>query len=132
MNGRTWVTLGAVLGFLAVAGGAFAAHYLKDVVKLEPASLETFRTGARYAMYHALALVLLGLLAARAPSRACSVSGVAFCLGVLLFTGSLWGLALTGAKWLGPITPLGGVCFLVGWVSLAIAAKGLGTPEKPA
>jgi uncharacterized membrane protein YgdD (TMEM256/DUF423 family) len=125
VNARTWVIAGACLGFVTVAAGAFGAHGLK--ARLEPAMLEVFQTGVRYGMVHALALVLLGLLAARAPSRAATVAGVGFASGVLLFTGSLCVLAVTGVKALGMITPFGGLAFLVGWVALAVAARKLPT-----
>lgn len=123
MNARSWVIAGSILGFVSVAGGAFGAHALK--ARLEPAMLEVFQTGIRYAMIHSLALVLLGLLAARAPSRACTVAGVGFLGGSILFTGSLSVLALTGIKKLGMVTPFGGLGFLVGWVALALAARKL-------
>ena len=123
MNARGWVIAGSILGFLSVAGGAFGAHALK--ARLEPAMLEVFQTGIRYGMVHSLALVLVGLLAARAPSKACSVAGGGFLVGSILFTGSLCVLALTGVKKLGAVTPFGGLAFLVGWIALALAARKL-------
>ncbi len=123
MNARGWVIAGAILGFCSVGGGAFGAHALK--ARLDPAMLEVFQTGIRYAMVHSLALVLLGLLAARAPSRACTVAGVGFLGGSILFTGSLSLLAVTGVKKLGMVTPFGGLLFLTGWIALALAARSL-------
>lgn len=121
---RTWIIAGCLAGFASVAGGAFGAHALAD--RLEPDLLQTFQTGARYAMLHASALLATGLLAALpGPSRrALLVAGIAFCLGLLLFTGSLWTLALTGQRWLGAITPLGGLSFLVGWTALGTSVIG--------
>ncbi|MCK6506105.1 DUF423 domain-containing protein [Myxococcota bacterium] len=116
---RTWFLSGSLVGFVSVAGGAFGAHALEG--RIDPELLETFHTGTRYAMLHAPALLVTGLLSARGRSPACTVAGVAFTAGTLVFTGSLWALALSGQRWLGAITPLGGLCFLVGWLSLARA-----------
>jgi len=114
MQTRTILVLGSLLGLLAVAAGAFGAHALA-----EPES-ETFRTGAEYQMYHALALTLCGLLAERGYRLGVAVW--AFLLGVVLFSGSLYLLVLTETRWLGAITPIGGVLFLVGWLVVALAA----------
>jgi uncharacterized membrane protein YgdD (TMEM256/DUF423 family) len=111
------VTLGATLGGLGVAAGAFGAHALRT--RLEPRLLEVFETGVRYHMYHALALVLVGLLAAHRPQAGFAAAGWAFVVGIALFSGSLYAMALTGVRGLGAITPLGGVAFLVGWGLLA-------------
>jgi uncharacterized membrane protein YgdD (TMEM256/DUF423 family) len=110
---RPIVALGAINAALAVAAGAFGAHGLKD--RLTPHALEIFETGARYHMYHALAMVLAGVLAARAP-------GYAFQIGIVLFSGSLYALALSDVKLLGAVTPLGGLAFIVGWLWLAWTA----------
>jgi len=110
---RALVAAGAINAAIAVAAGAFAAHALRG--KLEPRALEVFETGARYHMYHALAMVLCGLLAATRP-------GWVFQAGIALFSGSLYALALTDVKVLGAITPLGGVAFLAGWIWLAVNA----------
>ena len=110
------VALGAFNGAIAVAAGAFAAHALK--ARLEPRALEVFETGARYQMYHALAIVLAGLLGARGATTAAWI----FAAGIALFSGSLYALALTDLKPVGAITPFGGLAFLVGWVWLAVAA----------
>ncbi|WP_049722772.1 DUF423 domain-containing protein [Gilvimarinus polysaccharolyticus] len=115
-------------GFIAVALGAFAAHSLKDT--LTPELLGAFQTGVQYQMYHALALLMVGLwlqhCRQRAEhqstnvwlNRACGL----FIIGTLLFSGSLYGLTLTGFRLFGPITPLGGVCLLLGWLCLLLAA----------
>lgn len=115
---RTFVALGAASAFLAVAAGAFGAHGLRE--RITPEHLAVFETGARYQMYHALGLVLVGLLVPRLPSA--STSGWLFVLGTLLFSGSLYGIALTGVRKLGMITPLGGLAFLAGWGLLAVAS----------
>ena len=104
---------GALNGAIAVAAGAFGAHALRT--RLEPRALEVFDTAARYQMYHALAMVLCALLAAR-------TAGWIFQLGIVLFSGSLYALALTDVKVLGAITPLGGIGFLAGWGYLAWGA----------
>ncbi len=116
---RLWLTLGACFAFLSVAAGAFGAHVLRD--RLEPSLLAVFETAARYQMFHALALLVLGLVSATSPSRATHIAGIAFVTGTLLFSGSLYALATTGNRWLGAITPIGGVAFLVGWAALAVA-----------
>lgn len=118
---RTFVGLGAILALLGVAAGAFGAHALKD--RLPPDLLVTFETGARYQLIHALALILAGLAAAHLPgSRALDASGWAFVAGIVLFSGSLYALALSGVRVLGAITPFGGVAFMAGWALLAWAA----------
>lgn len=118
---RRFLLLGALSGLLAVAAGAFGAHALRAV--LTPDLLAVFETGARYQMYHALALVLVALVSAAAPQRrTVATAGWCFVLGTLLFSGSLYALALTGLRWWGAVTPVGGVCFLLGWGLLAIAA----------
>lgn len=119
---RIFIAIAAILGGLAVAAGAFASHALKE--KLAERALEIFETGARYQMYHALALLLVALLLTRTEASPTPLiaSGWAFVVGVALFSGSLYALSLSGIKWLGAITPLGGVAFMVGWGCLAIAA----------
>ena len=127
MGGMLWIRIGAISSALAVAAGAFGAHSLKE--KLDATGkAATFETAARYHMYHALALVAVGLAGLHAGrGTALEVAGGAFGLGTLLFSGSLYGLSLAGPRWLGMITPLGGVAFLVGWAALALAAtKGPG------
>jgi uncharacterized membrane protein YgdD (TMEM256/DUF423 family) len=117
---RTLVAVGALSAMVAVAAGAFGAHGLRG--RLTPALLEVFETGARYHMYHALGLLAAGWAAARWPGGAAVTAGWCFVAGTLLFSGSLYLLALTGQRWLGAVTPLGGVAFIVGWLALAWAA----------
>ena len=104
--------------------GAFASHALKD--RLSERALAIWETGTKYQMYHALALIAIALLIARFPSsRLFVVAGYAFISGILIFSGSLYALSLSGIKWLGAITPLGGVALIVGWACLAVAALGI-------
>jgi uncharacterized membrane protein YgdD (TMEM256/DUF423 family) len=118
--GRLFLLIGALSAFTAVAAGAFGAHGLR--ARVAPEMLAVFETAARYQMYHALALLAVAWLAGERRSRAVGASGVAFVLGTLLFSGSLYLLALTGARWLGAVTPLGGAAFLIGWLCLAWSA----------
>ncbi|GAB4207255.1 MAG: DUF423 domain-containing protein [Coleofasciculaceae cyanobacterium] len=119
---RIFIAIAAVLAGIAVASGAFASHALKE--KLTERALDIFETGARYQMYHALALLMVALLLSRAEAAQTPLiaSGSAFIVGIALFSGSLYALSLSGIKWLGAITPLGGVAFIIGWGCLAIAA----------
>lgn len=114
------VLTGAGYGFLGVAFGAFGAHALKH--RLTPELLAVWKTAVEYQLYHALALVLLGLIALQRPSMAISGAGICFALGIMVFSGSLYLLALGGVRWLGAITPLGGLLFLLGWALLFRAA----------
>jgi len=122
MRGQIWIGVGALSGFIAVAAGAFGAHGLK--ARITPELLAVFETGARYQMYHALLLVLVGFLVARAegPTGALNASAAFALAGTVLFSGSLYALALTGQRWMGAITPLGGLGFLLGWLLLAYSA----------
>jgi uncharacterized membrane protein YgdD (TMEM256/DUF423 family) len=123
MGGRVWLRVGAISGFLAVAMGAFGAHGLKE--RLEELGMsQNYETAARYQMYHALAMVAVGLVATSRQGRALAVAGWTFLIGTVLFSGSLYALALSGQKWLGAITPFGGVGFLLGWVAFALASPG--------
>lgn len=117
-----WLGIGALNGLMAVAAGAFGAHFLKS--RLSAEDLTTFETAARYQMYHALALLAVSILAHVRPSSAGSAAGWCMLLGIVLFSGSLYGLSLGGWKWLGPITPIGGLLLLAGWLMLAVAAFG--------
>jgi uncharacterized membrane protein YgdD (TMEM256/DUF423 family) len=117
---RVFLGLGALSAALAVALGAFAAHGLK--ARLSPEALVTFETGARYQMYHALALLAVAWAATRWPGTAVTAAGWLFVAGTLLFSGSLYLLATTGVRALGAITPLGGLAFILGWLALAWAA----------
>jgi len=119
--GRQATTLGAVAALLAVAAGAFAAHGLRD--RLAPTALSAFNTGAEYQMYHALALFALGLFMRKhSTSSYHAVAVWCFALGILLFSGSLYALALSGVRSLGIITPFGGSLFLIGWLALALGS----------
>ncbi len=117
---RLWLLLSAFAGFTGVALGAFAAHGLKH--RLSPEYLTVFQTGTHYQLIHALALFGVGLLALHAPGRLVNLAGGAFTLGIVLFSGSLYLLTLSGIGKLGIITPFGGVAFLFGWVCLGLAA----------
>jgi len=109
---KIYLMLGGIFAALSVILGAFAAHGLKS--KISEQAIVTFQTGVTYQMYHALALILFALVAKQGvPLNWASGFLVA---GTLLFSGSLYALALTGVKWFGPITPLGGLCFIIGWV----------------
>lgn len=117
---RTFLALGAISAAISVAAGAFGAHALK--ARLAPDLLVIFETGARYQMYHALGLGLVAWVAARGGGAAASWAGWLLVAGTVIFSGSLYALALTGVRALGAVTPLGGVAFLAGWIALAIAA----------
>lgn len=117
---RTFLMLAAFFGFTGVALGAFAAHGLK--ARLSAEYLAIFHTGVTYQLVHTLALFGVALLAAHLPGRLVTWAGVAFAIGIVLFSGSLYVLTLTGIGKLGIITPLGGVAFLLGWLCLGLAA----------
>jgi uncharacterized membrane protein YgdD (TMEM256/DUF423 family) len=122
MTANHTIALGAALGALAVAIGAFGAHGLQG--RVTPEHLATFEIGVRYHVYHALALVLVGLLALRAGDapRGARAAAWLFVAGITLFSGSLYVLVLSGTRWLGAVTPLGGVAFIAGWIAFARAA----------
>jgi uncharacterized membrane protein YgdD (TMEM256/DUF423 family) len=117
---RLFATLGAASGFVAVAAGAFGAHALK--ARLSPEMLAVFEVGVRYQMFHALALFAAAWAVGRWPGRAASAAGWLFVAGTVLFSGTLYLLTLSGTRWLGAVTPLGGAAFLAGWACLAWAA----------
>jgi len=117
---RTFAALGAVSALVAVAAGAFGSHALR--ARLAPDLVAAFETGARYQMYHALALLLTAAILPRMAGKAIVAAGWCFVGGIVLFSGSLYLLAVTGVTVLGAITPIGGVAFLAGWLSLIIAA----------
>ncbi len=116
MNSRQTLIAGASFSFLSVAIGAFAAHGLK----LQGYEQMVFETGVRYQFYHSLALLLVGAIAIQKPTWVPNAVPVLFVSGILVFSGSLYILALTGIKWLGAITPIGGMCFLIGWFVLIV------------
>src|SRR5262249_53198947 len=118
---RTFLLIGALLGFLGVALGAFAAHGLRT--RLSPEMLAVFETAVRYQMYHAFAILIVALAIGHAgTARLLVIAGWTFTAGVALFSGSLYVLAITGVGVLGAITPFGGLLFLAGWVCLALFA----------
>jgi len=117
---HVFLMIAAVSGFVAVALGAFGAHGLRE--RLAPDLLAVFEVGVRYQMYHALALVGVALALERWPSSAMQGAGWAFIAGTIVFSGSLYILTLSGQRWLGAITPIGGLAFLAGWALLAYAA----------
>lgn len=123
---KRWFFLAAVMGGLAVVTGAFAAHGLART--LDARMLAAFETGARYQMYHALAMGLAALAGRGQAVQLAHVAAALFLTGILLFSGSLYALALSGVTALGMITPLGGLCLIAGWVVLALAALKL--PEN--
>jgi uncharacterized membrane protein YgdD (TMEM256/DUF423 family) len=114
---KTFFLLGSLFSFAAVALGAFAAHILKE--KLSPDLFQIFEVGVRYHFYHALGLFVVAWALTQYPVLPFSVSGWLFVAGIILFSGSLYVMSLTGIRWLGAITPLGGFCFLGGWLWLA-------------
>lgn len=120
----SFLMLAAFFGFTGVALGAFAAHGLKN--RLSADYLAIFHTGVTYQLVHALALFGVALLAVHLPGRLVGWAGYLFVLGIVLFSGSLYLLTLTGISKLGMITPIGGLCFLAGWLCLGLAAWRLG------
>jgi uncharacterized membrane protein YgdD (TMEM256/DUF423 family) len=117
---RVFLTLGAVSALLAVGAGAFGAHALRQ--QLTPERLEVFETAARYQMYHALALLAVAWAVGRWPGGTTSTAGWLFLAGTVLFSGSLYLLSVTGIRWLGAVTPLGGVAWIAAWALLAYSA----------
>ena len=113
---RLFITIGAASAFLAVGAGAFGAHALKG--RIEADMLDVFEVGVRYQMYHALALLGTAWVVVRWPGPYGSIAGWLFLAGTVIFSGSLYALSLSGVRWLGVITPLGGLSFLAGWVYL--------------
>ena len=118
---RLFSSVGALSALISVAAGAFGAHALR--ARLSPEYLSVFETAARYQMYHALGLFAVAWVLARWPGEWPRRAGWLFIAGTVLFSGSLYALALTGARWLGAITPLGGLAFLGGWVCLFLSVR---------
>ena len=114
---RTFLLLGAVAAFLAVTLGAFGAHGLRG--RLSPEMMAVFQTGVQYHMAHALALILVSAIMGRMSGWLIQTAGWSFVAGIVLFSGSLYALVLTGVRGLGAVTPVGGVAFLAGWAVLA-------------
>jgi uncharacterized membrane protein YgdD (TMEM256/DUF423 family) len=115
-----FVSLGALFALAGVAAGAFGAHALRD--RLEPALLQVFETAVRYQLVHALALLFTGAHARSAPRAGATLAGWLFVAGIVVFSGSLYALVFTGVRAWGAVTPLGGLCFMAGWLALAIAS----------
>ena len=122
MIAKTAATIGALFAGLAVAAGAFGAHALRN--RLEPRDLEIFETAARYQMYHGLALLITAWLLDRGITQA-GLAAWGFTIGTLVFSGSLYLMVFTGMRWLGAITPIGGVAMLAGWCVLILSARRL-------
>ena len=120
LSSRWTLLLAAISGVMTVIFGAFAAHILKT--QLSTNMWSVFETGIQYQAWHSLALLACGIWARIMPSKAVSYAALFFALGIVCFSGSLYVLALTGIKWFGPITPIGGVFFIFGWVALIVAA----------
>ena len=112
--------IAALTGAVAVAAGAFGAHYIKDL--LSPSRFNVYETGARYMLVHAAVLFVAAYIHSVRPHRLLAVSCVGFLLGIVAFSGSLLVLALTGIRWLGAVAPIGGAGFIAGWLLLALAA----------
>ena len=117
---RVFFVLGSVSAALAVGIGAFAAHGLSG--RVTPDMLAVFETGARYHMYHALALLAVAWVSTRGAGGTATAAGWLFVVGTVLFSGSLYLLVVSGQRWLGAVTPLGGAAFIAGWLALAAAA----------
>jgi len=117
---KLFFTIASFSGFMGIALGAFAAHGLKS--RLETDLFEIFEVGVRYHMYHALALLAVAWACNRWPGTLTTASGWLFVAGIVIFSGSLYLLSVTGIRWLGAVTPIGGLAFLAGWFCLALAA----------
>ncbi len=127
---RTFLVVGALAAFIGVALGAFGAHGLRS--RLSPEMLGVFETGVRYQMYHACAILIVALAAARLDGWLIRAAGWSFTGGIVLFSGSLYVLALSGITALGAVTPIGGLAFLAGWACLVAAGLALaGPPIRP-
>ena len=121
MSAITWLRIGAILGALGVTLGAFGAHGLKE--RLDAYSLDIYQTAVTYQMYHVPAVLAVGLLGILGRGGlALELAGWSFTVGILIFSGTLYALSVTGIKWLGAITPIGGLFLILGWIALAVAA----------
>ena len=118
-SAKLFLTIGAILGAVGVGIGAFGAHGLQPYLE-ETGRIETFKTGVTYLWYHSFAVLLVGLISVNNTSKFFNLAGYLFILGILLFSGSLFVLIGTGDTTFGAITPIGGLCFIVGWVLLAV------------
>jgi uncharacterized membrane protein YgdD (TMEM256/DUF423 family) len=122
MNSKTSILTGVVIAALAVAIGAFGAHLLKPTLEAN-GRVETYELAVKYQFYHAFALVICGVLGRPAMSRHHSIASICFAGGVVLFSGSLYLLSTLNEKWLGAVTPAGGLLFISGWIFLFVAVK---------
>jgi uncharacterized membrane protein YgdD (TMEM256/DUF423 family) len=116
-SAQRFLALGSILAGLGVAAGAFGAHALKDI--LDPPMLQVFETATRYVMYHAFGLCIVSWAIDRYPEQRLEKSGWLFLIGILLFSGSLYVVSLAGIRWMGAVTPIGGLAFMIGWLLLA-------------
>jgi uncharacterized membrane protein YgdD (TMEM256/DUF423 family) len=119
---RTFLIIGAAVAFIGVGVGAFGAHGLRG--RISPEMLAVFETGVRYQMYHAIAILVTAIAVSHIDGRLVRIAGWLFTSGIVIFSGSLYALALSGISMLGAVTPLGGLAFLAGWACLIIAAIG--------
>ena len=122
MVGKFWVVSGAILAGAAVAAGAIGTHFLKQTLHMPQGELETYDVAVRYQMAHALALILVGLLSPRQPSRWTRAAGGAFLFGIIVFSGGLYAWLFTGLRPFVLVVPLGGFAWILGWISLAVGA----------
>ena len=120
MSGNMWIACGAMLASIAVAAGAIGSHVLKD--KLEPAALETYETAVRYQMYHALGLIVVGMLVFRGGHGLLTAAGILFFLGTLLFSGGIYAWLATAQKPFVMVVPIGGSAWILAWLLLAAGA----------
>ena len=121
MNERNyWLILGAILAAVGVSAGAAGAHLLQDIIS--EARFITFNKAVRYQMYHSFALIFVALLSSQNPGKALDIAGWLFLAGILLFSGSLYLIVLTGLQWFEVFSPVGGIAFVLGWLSLAYSA----------
>jgi uncharacterized membrane protein YgdD (TMEM256/DUF423 family) len=128
MKGKVWITSGALLAAVAVTAGAVGTHVLKEIVKLDAPALETYDVAVRYQMFHALGMILVGLLAARGTTRLVPAAGIAFGLGILLFSGGIYAWLATDMKPFVQVVPIGGMAWIIGWLLLAVGALVARTP----
>lgn len=126
MSAKSIIMFAGVSGALSVLLGAFAAHGLKQQISSE--MLQVFQTGVKYQAVHATVMLFLGMMVLTRQSDLWSLAAVFIIVGTLLFSGSLYALALGGPKWLGPITPLGGICFISAWIVIVLAASKIEHP----
>ncbi len=119
-----WIMIGALMAGIGVATGAFGAHGLK--ARLSKEDLDIFETGVRYWMYHSFAILFCGFIATRIDTALLRAAAICFLAGTLIFSGSLYALVLTGQRWLGAVTPIGGLLFLAGWGLLAFSVRATG------